>query len=514
VKNLAAAKRVLGELALHMVENSHVHMTREHMCRWLDLHVLSAADPASPWQDGGDCISEIANVSSILTGAAWPFSPWRFWHRAMRDALAADTFLAQLRREVATNREEAVRVRMEATALGQEVPAWAESAGDVTEWTLLESRAASLRSGNDHWAEVYAMVVAQASNPDDVILSLAASSRSLAWRALASAPALKDSTYASILELSPSARERRQVWQQCRVVIERLERDIDPESALELLDKIRPHFHDGNNLYFISRAYDRIAAEHAHLGDRVRRHKASLFKHLLQPDRQLLAAIPGHPDRPFFTLIKAGTRPATRLHNEHQIQRDLTIERSFLLSAIPVTNEMFRRFTADRPPGKNAHAATALTWYEAVCFCEWLSQVDGFAGARLPFEAEWEYACLQGGASNAMNGEPALPDVADTLSLTPVARAMCDRSGLFDMLGHAECWCADTWSSWDGKGQALQHNPSTMMLDHAAGPRALRGGFDTNPRVVPRQAADRYQADPGSSSDALGFRIVVPRTGE
>src|SRR3954466_6339814 len=75
---------------------------------------------------------------------------------------------------------------------------------------------------------------------------------------------------------------------------------------------------------------------------------------------------------------------------------------SFLLAATQVTNEEyddFLRATSSAPPpswndpkfNHPQQPVVAVSWYEAVRYCEWLSsQANG--RFRLPTEAEWECA--------------------------------------------------------------------------------------------------------------------------
>src|SRR5580700_4329293 len=72
----------------------------------------------------------------------------------------------------------------------------------------------------------------------------------------------------------------------------------------------------------------------------------------------------------------------------------------FLLGVFPVRNRDYRAFldaTDYRPPAlwsdpnfsHPEQPVVAVSWFEAVKYCEWLSCATG-KGYRLPTEAEWE----------------------------------------------------------------------------------------------------------------------------
>src|SRR5205085_5446258 len=79
---------------------------------------------------------------------------------------------------------------------------------------------------------------------------------------------------------------------------------------------------------------------------------------------------------------------------------------SFWLAACQVTNSEYAIFleaTQNPPPpfwddpsfSCPEQPVVAVSWFEAVKYCEWLSAETGM-GYRLPFEAEWEWAARGG----------------------------------------------------------------------------------------------------------------------
>jgi formylglycine-generating enzyme required for sulfatase activity len=89
---------------------------------------------------------------------------------------------------------------------------------------------------------------------------------------------------------------------------------------------------------------------------------------------------------------------------------------------------------------------THLGWYDAVAFCQWLSEKTG-RDIRLPSEAEWEYACRAGAA-----GEYAgrLDRIGWYLwnsetRTHPVAQKQPNAWGLYDMHGNVWEWVQDMW---------------------------------------------------------------------
>ncbi len=91
---------------------------------------------------------------------------------------------------------------------------------------------------------------------------------------------------------------------------------------------------------------------------------------------------------------------------------------------------------------------THIGWYDAVAFCQWLSEKTG-RDVRLPTEAEWEYACRAGTTGDYAGnlGEMGWCHwTTDTLFRThPVARKKPNQWGLYDMHGNVWEWVQDMW---------------------------------------------------------------------
>jgi len=205
----------------------------------------------------------------------------------------------------------------------------------------------------------------------------------------------------------------------------------------------------------------------------------------------------------------------------------VTITQPFHIGATEVTLGQYRQFKPKhRAGGRDDEAATGVSWFDAVAFCEWLSKKEGRT-YRLPTEAEWEYACRAGTATPFNTGDTlpagyqrwfgeinrrelyfgtgAMPPeyrVMDGPVSLRVAQNAPNAWGLSDMHGNAAEWCGDWYGPY---GTGAQTDP----LGRSDGDfRVFRGGWhSTFTRLI--RSANRGAWIPESVSDTIGFRVVL-----
>ncbi|WP_428266895.1 SUMF1/EgtB/PvdO family nonheme iron enzyme [Haliangium sp.] len=185
------------------------------------------------------------------------------------------------------------------------------------------------------------------------------------------------------------------------------------------------------------------------------------------------------------------------------------------------------------PPGPaDEHPINNVSWYEAVRFCNALSQraglsacyrIDGHEetwvaseGYRLPTEAEWEYACRAGRQTRYCFGDDAegLDEYAwfDDNSggtLQPVGQKRANDWGLYDMHGNVFEWCWDWYAPYpdspSGPPVLNPRGPAQPLDDPPR--RVLRGGSFINGTWDSR-GAGRSGSWPAIRNWSDGFRCV------
>ncbi|MCB9150918.1 MAG: SUMF1/EgtB/PvdO family nonheme iron enzyme [Caldilineaceae bacterium] len=156
------------------------------------------------------------------------------------------------------------------------------------------------------------------------------------------------------------------------------------------------------------------------------------------------------------------------------------------------------------------HPQVGVSWYEAMAYCAWLSEVSG-QEVRLPTEAEWERAARHTDGRIFAWGnefEPTWCNMSETgigvtsaVGIFPGGNAKC---GAADMTGNVLEWCSTKWL-----GDYADYENRVDDTSEGDERRVLRGGAFLDTRVDLRCAYRDY-LDPRNRFNRVGWRVVSP----
>ena len=194
----------------------------------------------------------------------------------------------------------------------------------------------------------------------------------------------------------------------------------------------------------------------------------------------------------------------------------------FEIGACQVTNAEYAVFvqsTGHTPPpcwvdpkfNHPSQPVVAVSWNDAVSYCEWLSSVAG-GRFRLPTEAEWECAA-RGGAEGKLypwgDDAPQLQPDYNTRWLSgpePVAGHTPNEYGLYDICENVHEWCSD-WYGADSYALSPPRDPRGP----AVGTRRVSRGGSWRHQVQVSRCAARSSIPPALRYADYGFRIACDR---
>jgi formylglycine-generating enzyme required for sulfatase activity/Sec-independent protein translocase protein TatA/transcriptional regulator with XRE-family HTH domain len=215
---------------------------------------------------------------------------------------------------------------------------------------------------------------------------------------------------------------------------------------------------------------------------------------------------------------------------------------SYAIGKYPVTNAEFARFIEDRGYAVQRYWTRAgwkakeheswsrprrwdnekynapsqpviVYWYEAVAYCNWLSEVTG-RPYRLPTEAEWEKASRGSDRRIYPWGNKWIEGCANTREAevghtTPAGAFPRGVSpyGALDMIGNVWEWCSSL--HWEYPYQDDDGREDLEAVDY--GYRVIRGGSWSNSQWLARCACRGIDFHgPSNFDNDVGFRVVLP----
>jgi predicted Ser/Thr protein kinase len=223
--------------------------------------------------------------------------------------------------------------------------------------------------------------------------------------------------------------------------------------------------------------------------------------------------LPGEPRLVLaFRFVPPGTfiigSPVTETGRDgDEITVEITLSHGRWMAETEVTQAQWSRVMGGSTQRSPDLPADRITWDQANAWCDRLGTLIR-VHARLPTEAEWEYACRAGGNdADFITGQPSTldrvawyRDTADDGSHA-VGRRPPNALGLHDLLGNVWEWCSDRYGLY----------PATGATDPQGGEqeaRVVRGGCWADPARILR-AANRAAMSPQTRSSQIGFRVVI-----
>jgi hypothetical protein len=218
--------------------------------------------------------------------------------------------------------------------------------------------------------------------------------------------------------------------------------------------------------------------------------------------------------------IPAGTfimgSPIGEGDDDEDPEHSVTISKKFYMGKYEVTQDQWVALMGSNPSEykiSGNHPVEEVSWNDSQNFCNVLAAWIGRV-ARLPTEAEWEYACRAGSTTRYYFGDdfgipPMLGDYAWYASNTgweteEVGQLLPNDFGLYDMHGNVWEWCLD-WHDDDYYSVSSVTDP---LGPDTGSYKVMRSGGWLSFAPVCR-SANRGWFGPSSRADDVGLRVVV-----
>lgn len=214
-----------------------------------------------------------------------------------------------------------------------------------------------------------------------------------------------------------------------------------------------------------------------------------------------------------------GSPESEKERGSDEIQHLVTLSQGYWLAETACTQALWLAVMGNNPSKFNQsaqHPVDSVSWNDCQQFIRQLNQAISGLEARLPTEAEWEFACRAGSITPFSFGETIQPEQVNydgnrpyvdwkkdlyRESTIPVSKLPANEWGLFEMHGNLLEWCEDGYEEY---GNTAQVDP---LGKPSSDYRVLRGGSWFNYARSCRSAS-RIGYRPGFRNNGIGFRLA------
>jgi formylglycine-generating enzyme len=225
------------------------------------------------------------------------------------------------------------------------------------------------------------------------------------------------------------------------------------------------------------------------------------------------------------TFLMGSPRSEKGRNGRHELRHLVTLTKSHWLGQTPVTQAQWRAVMGTEPShfkGDELPVET-VSWDDAQAFCSVVKERTGL-DARLPTEAEWEYAARAGTRTPfywgvELNGTQANcdgrhpfgtakqgPDLEATTAVGQYSPLSPHPWRLSEVIGNVWEWCVDGYERYPSRSVVDPVGPWTDDV------RLLRGGNWMN-MAVDCRAAHRAMASQDQKWNDIGFRLAATSSG-
>ena len=213
-----------------------------------------------------------------------------------------------------------------------------------------------------------------------------------------------------------------------------------------------------------------------------------------------------------FVLIRPGTFMMGDEDNKpiHKV----TLTKPFYIGKYEVTQEQWQAVAGDNPShfkeGEDAgkRPVENVSWEDinSKFLPKLAERMPKGLMARLPTEAEWEYACRAGTTGDYAGEFDAMAwnDHNSENTTHPVGQKKANAWGLYDMYGNVWEWCADWYGDYSSEAV------TDPMGSSSDSDRALRGGCWFVLAEKNCRSTLRYNCARANRGSSVGFRLVLP----